>query len=366
MYLSPVRWADFAQRPHKFVEWHHARHGGRVLWVEPYPSRLPGPSDLHRLSAPATMPGQPVPHWLEVVAVRALPIEPLPGGTALNGLLWRDVLRRIEGFAATGSCELVIGKPSRLALQVLRATGFSRMVYDAMDDFPAFHRGLSAHAMAAVERCIAREVDVVQASSSRLQAKFAALGAARVLLVGNACDPRSLLKVSELRGQRDSTLVGYVGTLAGWFDWDMVRTLARGRSDLRFLLVGPLHGVRPARLPANIELRPACSHADAMRQMARFGVGLIPFERNTLTAAVDPVKYYEYRALNVPVVTTAFGEMPRHAREDRGVFVLPSRDGAGGTLEQALAAPTEVEGLEAFRAANSWEARFDAAQDASA
>ena len=30
VYFSPVPWASFAQRPHKFVEWFHARCGAIV------------------------------------------------------------------------------------------------------------------------------------------------------------------------------------------------------------------------------------------------------------------------------------------------------------------------------------------------
>ncbi len=48
--------------------------------------------------------------------------------------------------------------------------------------------------------------------------------------------------------------------------------------------------------------------------MAEFDVGLIPFKQNALTAAVDPIKYYEYRALALPVISTDFGEM--HERGD--------------------------------------------------
>jgi hypothetical protein len=53
IYLSPVPWASFRQRPHEFAEWFHRRLRARVLWVEPYPVRLPRWSDLSRLTAPA-------------------------------------------------------------------------------------------------------------------------------------------------------------------------------------------------------------------------------------------------------------------------------------------------------------------------
>jgi glycosyltransferase involved in cell wall biosynthesis len=358
VYLSPVRWADFAQRPHKFAEWHHGHHGGRVLWVEPYPSRLPRWADLRRRNHLPPGAAEPLPAWLELVRTRALPAEPLPGGTFVNRRLWQGVLRRIATFATPHATELVIGKPTQLALDVLRQARFARTVYDAMDDFPAFHGGLAGRAMATAEAAVARQVDVVYGSASRLRDKFAATGA-RTALVRNACDPAAL--PPGLSATREPGLVGYIGTIASWFDWDLVLALAAARPDLRLRLIGPLHLQPPVPLPANVELRGAASHPEAMRQMARFSVGLIPFRSTPLTAAVDPVKYYEYRALGIPVLSTAFGEMPQHAAEDPGVFLVDGAAGASEALARALEAQADPAWVQRFRGLNSWSARFSAA-----
>jgi glycosyltransferase involved in cell wall biosynthesis len=40
--------------------------------------------------------------------------------------------------------------------------------------------------------------------------------------------------------------------------------------------------------------------------LARFSVGLIPFEISDYTRAVNPIKLYEYAAFDLPIVTTAF------------------------------------------------------------
>lgn len=359
VYLAPVRWADFAQRPHKFAEWHHRYHGSRVLWVEPYPTRLPQWNDLRRLRGAMAPPGQDVPPWLDVLQVPALPVEPLWGGSFLNRFLWRGTLAHIAEFAGEGECELVLGKPSQLALCVLERVPFARSVYDAMDDLPAFQRGLSARAMERTEREVARRVQIIQASATKLVVKFSALGSAAAL-VRNACDPDILQPFSPTLAEREPDLVGYVGTLASWFDWDLVIALARARSRLRFRIIGPQHLPAPAGLPANVELRPACAHPVAMREMARFTVGLIPFRSNRLTAAVDPVKYYEYRGLGVPVLTTSFGEMPEHARQDEGVFVVRDARTAVEALDAAVASRSDPGWVEAFRRSNSWDARFSA------
>ena len=89
LYLSPVFWRSYPQRPHFFTRYFLEAFGGPVLWVDPYLTRLPGPGDL-RLSLSLHDQGTAPPPGLEVISVPALPVEPLPGGTALNrALYWR-------------------------------------------------------------------------------------------------------------------------------------------------------------------------------------------------------------------------------------------------------------------------------------
>ncbi len=364
VYLSPVPWASFAQRPHKFAEWFHEAYGGPVLWLDPYPARLPQVQDFVRLLSASREPAHPHPEWLRVLRVPALPVEPLPGGAVLNRWLWRGVIDEVKCFAHTQpDCELVVGKPSHLACELMESGfathGFERTTYDAMDDFPSFHRGLAKASLQQTEHAVARAVGSTLASSSRLADKFASVSR-RVVLARNACDPATLPPVDALASLREPGLVGYVGTIASWFDWGLVVGFATARSDCTFRLIGPVHGTVPTGLPVNIELRPACSHAEAMREMARFSVGLIPFRLNALTASVDPVKYYEYRALGVPVVSSAFGEMPLHAAADPGVR-LAAMESSALALDCATEQRDTAASIESFRVRNSWAARFSSA-----
>lgn len=76
IYLSPVPWTSFSQRPHMFVEWYHNRTGGSVLWFEPYPTRFPHFNDLQRLRSPVTgNQHNTPPAWLTVLKPGGLPVE---------------------------------------------------------------------------------------------------------------------------------------------------------------------------------------------------------------------------------------------------------------------------------------------------
>ncbi|QHF45999.1 glycosyl transferase [Pseudomonas sp. S35] len=361
VFLSPLPWDSFAQRPHKFVEWVHRRTGAPVLWVDPYPTRLPRWSDLrHSPAAPATNPSAVTPSWLSVINPGGLPIEPIPGASWVNRFFWRQALRRIDAFTRDSPALLVVGKPSALAHLLLRRLRHCSSLYDAMDDFPAFYTGLSRSALARRERLIAQQVDVIWASSSGLDAQWRRYRR-DVHRVFNGLDLSAICAVQPAPAVSASKVFGYVGTMAAWFDWDWVVALAKARPNDEIRLIGPVFGPLGAGLPGNVVVLPACGHGAALNAMAQFDVGLIPFKQTALTASVDPIKYYEYRALALPVISTDFGEM--HGRSDLpGVFISHSRTDLAALAEAALQCERNCDQARAFALQHSWEARFDAAK----
>ncbi|CAG4900982.1 glycosyltransferase family protein [Paraburkholderia saeva] len=356
VYLSPVSWSSFAQRPHRFVEWFRNTTQGSVLWIDPYPTRLPAWSDVTRKEAAVPVAGpSALPPNFELLVPRALPVEPLPGSGWINGFLWADIRRTVRELATSDDVVLGIGKPSELALQLLALDGFAKTFYDAMDDFPEFYTGLSRMSMARRERQVASKVTNVLVSSTALSLRWKKRG--DVLLARNACDVETLPATDLARGDGRGEVLGYVGTMGAWFDWDLVSSIAKARSDAKVRLVGPVFSAPPADLPSNIELLPPCEHSKALKIMQQFSVGLVPFKINRLTESVDPIKYYEYRALGLPVISSDFGEMRFH-REDRGVFLVDRAADAGDVVDRALRYETTAEEVDAFRARNSWGARF--------
>ncbi|QJP07251.1 glycosyl transferase [Pseudomonas multiresinivorans] len=362
VYLSPVPWNSFSQRPHKFAEWFHSATRGEVLWVDPYPTRFPNLADLRKLSAPPAAPlATPVEPWLKVLPARALPIEPIPGSRLLNSLLWRDLLREIRDFSAIEETTLGIGKPSELAIQLLKHGSFTSTIYDAMDDFPAFYSGMSKWAMHHRESIVANRAEHLLASSTVLVNRFA--NARKATLCMNACAIETLPSVDSLPGRPGERILGYVGTIGPWFDWAMINRLAMC-AQVKIRLIGPMFSPPAAALPPNVEMHPQCTHAEAIAAMQGFDVGLIPFKQTELTESVDPIKYYEYRALGLPVLSSHFGEMRNHAQQS-GVFILHEGDDeatVSSTVETALEYSCNSEEITSFRNQHSWTARFNSAR----
>jgi hypothetical protein len=374
LYFSPVNAASYAQRPHFMVRAWLDWGVESVLWVNPYPVRLPRWQDLRRDRGLGDQ-GTPLDPRVRVLDVPALPIEPLPLGPWLNRrLLGRKEWREIAQYAAAGPLILGIGRPSALALTALKELQPTASFFDAMDDFPEFHRGLSRRAMRRHEDAIAARVGLVVASSTFLTEKFARRGL-RVVRVLNACETGGRQGDKETGRQGDSVspplpvslspclpvapapVLGYLGCISRWFDWPLVIRLAQALPQARIELVGPCPVTPPKRLPANVRLLRACPQPQAAGHLARFSAGLVPFRRNALTAGVDPIKYYEYRAAGLPVLSTSFGEMALRGRDD-GVYFLDRGDDLPAMVAAALGHRLDAAETDRFGQTNSWTSRF--------
>lgn len=361
IYLSPLPWASFAQRPHRFVEWFHTRFRGDVLWFDPYPTRFPRLSDFRRRTShtqrePGPAADLRTPAWLTVIKPRAVPIEPLAIGAKLNRLLWRQPLANIDRFLSAEDCLLGIGKPSELALQIMARNPDVPSLYDAMDDFPAFYDGLSRRAMERREQEVAARATKISVSSTALLTRFR-FHKEKLFSVLNACSTDSLPPPGDF-GRSGPGVIGYVGTIGHWFDWEFVAALATASPSTLVRLIGPVYKTPPRSLPLNVELLPACAHPHAMRLMQEFSIGLIPFSRTSLTASVDPIKYYEYRALGLPVISTQFGEMALRGDEP-GVFLADEFSDLANLTNSAVNHRYSAGEVEDFRTKNSWDVRFD-------
>lgn len=338
------------------------------MWIDPYPTRLPKIEDMARNKsidrpAPAAHLRQSTnPDWLELYTPGGLPLEPIPGAGWVNRVLWAALFRALKEFNPDDDCFIVVGKPSALALQVLSRHPKSEVLYDAMDDFPSFYDGISRWSMMHKERILAKRAHWIAASSTRLASRLSKY-ASKLLIARNACDsdlPAPTMGRNTRPRSTTRQILGYVGTIGAWFDWDLVIRLAQSNPDHLIRLIGPMYNPPGVPLPQNIELLPACNHSDAIGHMQTFAAGLIPFKITTLTASVDPIKYYEYRALGLPVISTRFGEMSLRDNES-GVFLLDASSDLAITTQLAMSHIDTASSIEHFRQQNSWESRFETA-----
>lgn len=360
LYLSPVPLGSFAQRPHHFVHWFHQRYDGEVLWVDPGPSRLPRGSDWPRLvkhfqlAGPALGPDWRHAPWLQHAQAKVFPVEPWAWGRRINRNLWRDLLKQTDAFV-TPETVLVFGKPCALSLALSQRYPQQRCIFDAMDHMPGFLTGVSRRWMVQAELAMAKQADAIWASSHAL-AELHNKHAIKVSLVLNALTQPPHFRV---KPPSNGPVLGYLGVIDRWFDWQLVIALAKACPQATIELIGPIHTPAPGSLPLNVHCMPPVPQHQVYNAMARFDVGLIPFAINDVTAYVDPVKYYEYRALGLPVLSTRFGEMNHRDALDGVYFWEQLLNGDLDVSDLATCQASET-AVQAFCEQNTWVQRFDA------
>ena len=177
-------------------------------------------------------------------------------------------------------------------------------LYDARDDWEEFEKvGQAKWYSSSVEKYIVTNCDHVTAVSWPLAKKLDAYEPLdNVHVVPNALSPNFLSEGYKWKGSKQ-TKIGYFGHLtASWFDWDSLIEIAKQRPDYLFEIIG--HSAPDdLDLPNNIDLMGPKTHPEINKIAAEWKVAIIPFKTGLLADAVDPIKIYEYMALDLPTVS---------------------------------------------------------------
>jgi glycosyltransferase involved in cell wall biosynthesis len=116
-------------------------------------------------------------------------------------------------------------------------------------------------------------------------------------------------------------IIGYVGGLHRFVDFDLLGRMARLRPNWSWVFVGPLDSSTTAIscLP-NVRLIGQQPHRDLVHYIRTFEVGIVPYVKTPQTRTVVPVKINEYLAVGRPVVSTDLGAVLEFNQE-HGVLI---------------------------------------------
>jgi glycosyltransferase involved in cell wall biosynthesis len=221
----------------------------------------------------------------------------------------------VESIAAAshgrGSYLCTLPSPGLVeVVRPLRAAGY-HIHYDIMDDWEGFHRGGEAPWFsAAVEHEMVILADTVTAVSGKLAQKFDRLRS-DIAVVPNGYQPSAMASEQFIAAHTplaSPKVVGYFGHFSdAWFDWDTVIYAARKLPEVEFELIGwgisePTR-MRLSQLP-NVRLPGIVPQNELHRYARNWWAAMIPFQPSTVSAAVDPLKIYEYLHLGLPTAVT--------------------------------------------------------------
>ena len=332
-----VDWRWIKQRPQFLAENLAARHDVLVLHR---PCVRPGIQLTSGTSPVSRLPLLPVPwSW-----------KPLRWGTI-------PIQRQWVGFMARRLEPDTIWLTHPSLLDAIPTT-LARLpiVYDCMDDALGFPSSRSRSALVArLERELVTRATMVLCSSGRLCelliSRYGAGIQSKIALVRNGISQKLLLEttasVSEeaTKPKGDRVKVGYFGTIAEWFDFEIVLAALNSNPDIEFHLVGPIC-VRTVPQHERLKFHRPLRHDELAKFAAHFDAFVMPFRVRPLTEAVDPVKLYEYLAFGKEIITVRYGEIERFSQFVHFYRTLPEflaviNQLAARTLQRRNSAPTD-------------------------
>lgn len=290
-------------------------------------------------------------------------IQPvIPRGARFRSIAkWSEVLiaqAALAGLTELGLVDrrLVLWCYSPGALPLVKRLPAALSVYWTGDDPPPG------------ERPLLESVDQVFAISPEALARNRAVVGERAVEMPMAIDPEPFFSARAQGNippdlmQLPRPIIGYGGGLNQRIDWSLLEAVARSTRGT-LVLVGPaLDDQARQELPRLTSLPNALwlGHRDenlAPSYISAFDVGLIPYLRNRFNDGSNPVKFYEYLAAGLPVVSTRLPALQKHANT---ALFADEPIAFTGAIEAALAtghdSPEQVKRRQDVASAHSYDA----------
>ncbi len=246
-------------------------------------------------------------------------------------------------------------------------------VYECVDEFSASHGLVRADVVRALEDGVLRSVDAVIVTHPNLLASKSRL-AKSITLIPNAADVEHFAQASSPATEIPADVaalphpvIGVVGTLQYWIDFQLLRDIALARPHWSIVLVGPRG--RLGRLDLveglpNVHVLGRRPYDTVPAYVKSFDVCLNPYVLDGTAENCSPLKLYEYVASGKPVVSV---DMPEARQFGDAVLIGGGLDHMLATIERALEppmrAPNAVSARMAAAEPHSWSSRLQTMED---
>jgi glycosyltransferase involved in cell wall biosynthesis len=211
-------------------------------------------------------------------------------------------------------------------LEDIGVVGEALLVYDCYDDYFAHATGRRLADLKRRHAAILQRADLVLAASEPLL--HAMHGQARqTMLLPNAADDELFLPgkygqplVPPELEHLPHPIIGFVGRVGQWLDFELLAELAERRRDWSFAFLGPHDGDRRLlscpgyahfKAAENLYLLGPRGHSSVPAYMHAFDVCIIPYLLDGQVPSSSPLKLYEYLAAGKPVVSVPISDVAR-------------------------------------------------------
>jgi len=266
---------------------------------------------------------------------------------------------------------IIVTTPNHLTLLSKELLKGKLVIYDCMDNYKEFNQNTK-------EELIQRELellricDKVVVSSDGLYkeiTKYDVDGICeKTFVINNGVDvkhfdPENVDQSRDITFLRSSKKkVAYIGTISSWVDLGLIQNMAKQFKDVNFYIIGPLDrnfnkdkysqtnnmiftGTQPYEIIPTI--------------LSKVDISIMPFQKNQLVKAVNPVKIYESLAMGKPVIATRYEETEKFGDL---IFTYDTSEEFESILSKLLSQNEEENIIRRrieFARENSWEKRVE-------
>lgn len=192
------------------------------------------------------------------------------------------------------------------------------LIYDCMDD----HYGLSSgekkkENILISERKLCERCKYLFVSSSYLteilKKRYGDSLSSKITVIRNGYDGNleELSELGENSADNSKFTAAYFGTIAEWFDFDLLKKSLYDFDNLEYRLIGPTaHGIV---VPENSRIKHigTVEHKDLYKNIEDVDCLIMPFKLTDSIKAVDPVKLYEYINFGKNIICIGYQEVSR-------------------------------------------------------
>lgn len=170
--------------------------------------------------------------------------------------------------------------------------------------------------------------------------------------------PEEIVKIKE----NYKKVICYYGSLASWFDYDLIKKIARKFSKYAIVLIGLEYddSFKKSRINnlKNVFYLGKKDYKDLHKYSENSDLLIIPFLINEITESTSPVKLFEYMATRIPILTTDMKE----CRKYKSVMIGKNHDDFIAKIDSTMNLINDKDYLdlemkEALE--NTWEEKAD-------
>lgn len=186
---------------------------------------------------------------------------------------------------------------------------YQHLIYDKMDDNALIAKNkLRAKQLVKSDKQLLHKADCIFATARLLYDEAMKVNK-NTHLIPNAVNSDFTYGIEASSFGNGKKVFGYVGMIDNWFDTEAILTIVRVSERHEVLLVGPSNINIPPIKHERVKYLGRVPKDKLPELIKGFDVCLYPFVNNQLTQTVNPVKIYEYLAMNKPVLAVQSHEM---------------------------------------------------------